>query len=117
MAEFPDRTAAEGIGLASITVLEILNGIGRLDPSRRRDEPAERFEGILNDFFEDRILAWTLADARTCAHIMEAGRRKGEPLDDHLPDAMIAAAAASRGLGVVMHDVDSSPVVPPSGAQ
>ena len=106
MAEFLDRVAAEGIGLASITVWEILNGIGRLDPGRRRDELAERFEGILDDFFEDRVLAWTLADAKTCAQIMEAKRRKGEPLDDHLPDAMIAATAVSRGLDVVTRDVD-----------
>ena len=105
VAEFLDRIAAAGIGLASITVWEILNGIGRLDPGQRRDELAERFEGILDDFFEDRVLDWTLADAKACAHIMEARRREGEPLDDHLPDAMIAAAAAARGLGVVTRDV------------
>ena len=29
------------------------------------------------------------------------GRRRGEPLDDHVPDAFIAAAAATRGLVVV----------------
>lgn len=32
---------------------------------------------------------------------MEAKRRLGEPLDDHLPDAMIAAAAVTRGLTVL----------------
>lgn len=106
MAEFLDRVAAEGIGRASITAWEVLGGIGRLDPGRRRDELAERFEGILDDFFEDRVLPWTLADAKASADIMEARRRKGEPLDDHLPDAMIAAAAAARGLGVVTRDVD-----------
>lgn len=105
VAEFLGRVAAERIGLASITVWEILSGIGRLDPGRRRDELAERFEGILDDFFEDRVLDWTLADAKACAHIMEARRREGEPLDDHLPDAMIVAAAAARGLGVVTLDV------------
>ena len=54
---FLDRIAAEGIGLVSITVWEILNGIGRLDPGRRRHELAERFEGILDDLFEDRVPA------------------------------------------------------------
>lgn len=106
VAEFLDRVAAEGIGLASITVWEILNGIGRLDPGRRRDELAERLHGILDDFFEDRVLGWTLADARACAHVMEAKRRQGEPLDNHLPDAMLAGTAASRGLAVVTRNVD-----------
>ena len=37
---------------------------------------------------------------------MEDKRRRGEALDDHLPDAMIAAAAATRGLGVVTRNMD-----------
>ncbi len=101
VAKFLDRIAEEGIGLASITVWEILNGIGRLDPGRRRDDLAERFQGLLDEFFEGRILDWTPADARACAYIMEEKRRRGEPLDDHLPDAFLAAAAACRGLAVV----------------
>ena len=32
---------------------------------------------------------------------MEAKRRRGESLDDHLPDAFLAAAAARRRLSVV----------------
>ncbi len=101
VAKFLDRIAEEGIGLASITVWEILNGIGRLDPGRRRDDLAGRFEGLLDELFEGRIFDWTPADARACAHIMEEKRRRGEPLDDHLADAFLAAAAACRGLAVV----------------
>ena len=98
---FLDRIAADGIGLASITVWDVLNGLGRLEPGRRRDDLAQRFEGLLDDLFEDRIFDWTLADARACARIVEGKRRQGEPLDGHLPDAMLAATAACRGLGVV----------------
>ena len=101
VAKFLDRIAGEGIGLASITVWEILNGIGRLDPGRRRDDLVERFQGLLDELFEGRIVDWTLADAQACARIMEEKRRQGEPLDDHLPDAFLAAAAACRGLAVV----------------
>ena len=101
VAEFLDRIAGDGIGLASITVWEILNGIGRLDPGRRRDNLAERFQGLLDELFEGRIFDWTLADAHACACIMEEKRRRGEPLDDHLPDAFLAAVAACRGLTVV----------------
>ena len=96
-----DAIADEGLGLATVTVWEILDGIGRLPAGRRRDALAERFHDLLDELFEDRIVDWSLADARTCARIMEDKRRRGEPLDDHVPDAFLAASAASRGLAVL----------------
>ena len=101
VATFLDSIERDGIGLASVTVWEVLDGIGRLSPGRRRDDLATRFHDLLDELFEDRIIDWSLADARTCARIMEDRRRRGEPLDDHIPDAFLAAAAASRGLAVV----------------
>ena len=101
VAKFLDGIYAEGIGLASITVWEILNGIGRLEPGKRREELAERFNGILDDIFDKRIFAWTIADAQACACIMEEKRRRGEPLDGHLPDVMLAGTAARHGLAIV----------------
>lgn len=101
-----DAIEAEGIGLAPITVWEVLDGIGRLDPGKRRTDLSERFRDLLDDLFEDRIVDWTLADAQACARIMEDKRRRGESLDDHLPDAIIAATAATRGLGVVTRDMN-----------
>lgn len=105
VAAFLDQIAAEGIGLASITVWEILNGIGRLDPGRRRNELSDRFQDLLDDLFEDRVFDWTLEDARTCAGMMEAKRRRGEPLDDHLADAFLAAVASRLGATVVTRNV------------
>ena len=100
-AAFRDSIAEEGLGIASVTVWEILNGIGQLDPGRRRRDLAGRFQDLLDDLFEDRVIAWSAADALVCARIMEDKRRRGEPLDDHVPDAFLAAAAAVRGLTVV----------------
>jgi predicted nucleic acid-binding protein len=105
VARFLDRIATEGIGLSAVTVREILNGIGRLDPGRRREDLTERFQGILDDLFEDRIFDWTVADARACALILEHKRRRGEPLDDQLPDAMIAGTAVRHGLGIVTRNL------------
>ena len=101
VAAFLDGIEADGIGLASITVREVLDGIGRLAPGKRRRGLADRFHDLLDELFEDRIVEWTLADARACARIMEDKRRRGEALDDHVPDAFLAAAAATRGLAVV----------------
>lgn len=96
-----DAIAEGGIGLASVTVWEVLDGIGRLDPGRRREELLERFQAVLEDLFEGRVLAWTVEDARACADVMETKRRRGEPLDDHLPDAMLAGTAIRHGLAIV----------------
>jgi len=101
VAAFLDAIEADGIGLASITVWEVLDGIGRLASGKRRRGLADRFHDLLDELFEDRIVEWTLADARECARIMEDKRRRGEALDDHVPDAFLAAAVATRGLAVV----------------
>ena len=101
VARFLDTIASEGIGLASITVWEILNGIGQLEPGKRRKDIAERFQGILDDTFKERIFDWTAADARLCTGIMEKKRRRGESLDSHLPDAMLAGTAIHHGLVIV----------------
>ena len=101
VAGFHDSIADEGLGLASITVWKVLDGIGRLAPGRRRHGLANRFHDLLDELFENRIVDWTLADAQACARIMEDKRRRGEPLDDNVPDAFLAVAASTRGLTVL----------------
>ena len=101
VAAFLDSIADEGLGLSSVTVWEVLDGIGRINPGRRRRDLADRFQDLLDELFEDRIIDWSQADAQACARIMEDKRRRGEPLDDHVPDAFLAAAAATRGLAIV----------------
>ena len=92
---------AEGIGLSVISVWDILNGISQLDLDKRRKILAERFYRMLDEMFVDRIFNWTLNHARICAQIMEVRRRSGKPLDNHLPNAMIASTAKYLGLIVV----------------
>ena len=101
VAWFLDAIADEGIGISTITIWEILNGIGRLTTEQRREELAMRFRNILEDVFEDRVLDWTASDALECAVIMIIKRRMGESLDHRLPDGMLAGAASSRNLTIV----------------
>ena len=68
---------------------------------RRRRGLADRFQDLHDDLFEDRIVEWSLANAQACARIMEETRRRGEALDDHVPDAFLAAAAATRGRAII----------------
>lgn len=101
VARFLDRVAGNGLHVSAITVWEILNGIGRLGHAARRTDLARRFRDTLTLVLADNVLDWTEADAEACARIMEDKRRLGEPLDSHLPDAMLAGTAASRGLALV----------------
>ena len=80
--------------------------MGRLAPGRRRRSPADRFDDLLDHLFQDRIVDWSQADAQACARIMEGQRRRREPLDDHVPDAFLAAAATTRGLAIVTTNTD-----------
>ena len=98
---FLDRIGARKLAIASVTAWEILNGLGRMASGGRRSDLADRFHGFRERLFEDRVLAWTFEDARTCAGIMEAKRRRGESLDARLPDAFLAAAAVRRGLVII----------------
>ncbi len=86
-AAYLASVADEGLGMASVTVWKILDGIGRRALGQRRVDLARRFRNLLDDLFEDRVVDWSLADAHVCARIIEAKRWRGERLDDHVPDA------------------------------
>ena len=101
VAWFLDAIAHEGIGISTVTIWEILSGIGRLTAAQRREELAMRFRNMLEDVFEDRVIDWTASDALECAVIMIIRRRMGESLDHRLPDGMFAGAASSRNLTIV----------------
>ncbi len=101
VSRFLDSIDIEGIGLSTITVWEILNGISRLDHGGRRRNLSNRFQELVEVQFEERVIDWTRADAYACASIMEHKRRRGESLDDHFPDACLAATAICRGLSIV----------------
>ena len=74
-----DLHAGEGLGLATITVWEILNGIGKLPSGRRRDGLEGRFRGVVDDYFAGvavnrglKIISRNLADFRnTGAEIID----------------------------------------------
>lgn len=96
-----DRHAQDGFWVSVITVWEIHNGIRLLEPGKRRDDLNERFNAAVAALFRGRVVPWSLQEASACAEIMEIKRRSGRSLDDHLPDAMIAATAKCRELILV----------------
>ncbi len=61
VVRFLDSIADEGIGLASVSVWEVPNGIGHLAPGRCRRNLVARLHDLLDEFFEGRTVDWTLA--------------------------------------------------------
>ena len=57
VAAYLDSIADDGLGLASITVWEVLDCIGRLAPGHCRRGLVDRFHDLLDELFEDRIVA------------------------------------------------------------
>ena len=105
VVSFLDSIESERIGVSTITIWEILNGIGRMALGRRREDIFNRFAKILEELFEDQIVEWSLEHARECARIMEVKRSIGEALDDHIPDSFLAAVASCNGLTVLTRNV------------
>lgn len=85
---------AEQLALTSITVGELLTGVGQLADERRKDTLLTGIEQVLSDF-SGHILAFDDAAARRYATVRVEGRRSGRPIS--VEDGMIAAICLSHG--------------------
>jgi predicted nucleic acid-binding protein len=95
-----DAAGVSGLAIAAVTRWEIRYGLALLPEGKRRDELILRFDGFLAELLGAGVLDFTSSAAEACAEIMARKRALGEPLDDHLPDAMIAGTAAAAGFTV-----------------
>jgi predicted nucleic acid-binding protein len=96
-----DAQDADQLFLTTITVAELLFGIGSAPSGRRKDTLAAAFEGLV-ELYEDRILAFDLDAARAFAGIAVNARQAGQSLP--LADGYIAAIAAVRGFAIATRD-------------
>lgn len=99
-----DEQAAETLYLSSVTVAELLFGIGALPDGRRKDKLATLLDGILG-LFEGRILPFDTAAARRYADLAVAARRSGKGFPT--PDGYIAAIATAHGFAVATRDASA----------
>lgn len=97
-----DAQAAETLYLSSVTLAELLFGIGTLPAGRRKDALARTLDGLL-ELFRDRVLAFDSDAARHYAELAVAARTAGKGFST--PDGYIAAIAAARGFSVATRDV------------
>ena len=97
-----DEQAAETLFLTSVTLAELLFGIGALPVGRRKDVLVNTLDGLLA-LFGDRVLAFDTDAARHYAKLAVTARAAGKGFPT--PDGYIAAIATARGFIVATRDV------------
>jgi toxin FitB len=96
-----DAQAAETLFLSSITVAELLFGIGALPAGKRKDTLAAALDDVL-DLFAARILPFDTEAARRYADLGVKARAAGKDLPT--ADGYIAAITAAHGFAVASRD-------------
>lgn len=96
-----DAQVSDTLFLTSVTIAELLFGIGSLPAGRRKSSPSEVFEGLAA-LFEGRVLDFDTRAGRHYADIAIKARASGKGFP--LPDGYIAAIAARHGYAVATRD-------------
>jgi predicted nucleic acid-binding protein len=93
--------AIETLYLSSVTVAELLFGIGSLPVGKRKDMLAQTLDGLMR-LFRDRVLPFDIDAAQCFAKLAVTAKVAGRGFPT--PDGYIAAIAASRGFIVASRD-------------
>ncbi|HUG61970.1 MAG TPA: type II toxin-antitoxin system VapC family toxin [Methylomirabilota bacterium] len=99
-----DAQAAETMFLSSITVAELLFGIGALPAGKRKDALAAALHDVL-DVFAARTMPFDTSIARRYADLAVSARAAGKGFPT--PDGYIAAIAAAHGFTVASRDTSA----------
>lgn len=95
------KQAIETMYLSSITLAELLYGIGALPRGKRKVLLTKALDGLMG-LFRDRVLPFNADAARRYAELAVSARAAGQGF--LTPDGYIAAIAASRGYDVATRD-------------
>lgn len=96
-----NEQVAETLYLSSVTLAELLYGIGNLPSGQRKDMLTDMLDGLL-ELFGDRILPFDTMAARAYAKLAVSARAAGQGFPT--PDGYIAAIAAAHGFMVATRD-------------
>ena len=99
-----DEQAAETLYLSSVTIAELMFGIGALPKGNRKDKLASALDGVM-ELFADRVLPFDIDAARHYADLAVKARAAGKGFPT--PDGCIAAIAASKGFVVATRDTSA----------
>lgn len=99
-----DAQVAETLFLPSVTVAELLFGIGALPNGKRKTMLTARIDSLLGEF-AGRILSFDALAARHYADLAVKARAGGKGFPT--PDGYIAAIAAVHGFAVASRDTSA----------
>lgn len=111
-----DDQPAESIWLSSITVFEARYGLALLPAGRRKDLLEQRFEELVQDDLQNRVLLFDINAAAHAAQLAADRKTCGRPVD--MRDTFIAGIALARRATLATRNVGhfddlSVPVVNP----
>lgn len=102
--DWMDAQNAETLYITSVTVAELLFGVGVLPDGRRKQKLAATLDGMLH-LFEGRILPFDTDAARRYSDLAVAARNAGKGFPT--PDGYIAAIAVAHGFTVASRDASA----------
>lgn len=89
-----DDQPAESIWVSSITVFEARFGIDLLASGKRKEILKERFDQLLQEDLENRVLLFDVNAAEQAAQLAAQRKERGRPVD--MRDTFIAGIALAR---------------------
>ncbi len=98
-----DARSVADLYVTSVTVAELLYGVERLPPGRRRAGLGAAVGDLITVDFAGRVLPFDAAAAVTYAQVVAERERAGHPIG--MADAMIAAVALEVGAVLVTRNV------------
>jgi hypothetical protein len=99
-----DAQAAETLFLSTVTIAELMFGVGALPRGKRRKNLTAALEGVMT-MFETRILPFDTNAAQRYAELAVRARAAGKGFPT--PDGYIAAIAAAHGFAVATRDTSA----------
>lgn len=111
-----DDQPAESIWLSSITLFEARYGLGLMVAGQRKSWLEQRFEELLQDDLQNRVLLFDINAATHAAQLAADRKTRGRPVD--MRDTFIAGIALARRATLATRNVRhfddlSVPVVNP----
>ena len=98
-----DALPKSDIGLTTISIAEILYGIGSLPEGKKKRRLLEAATAIFNDYFSGRIFAFDQLAAVEYADVVIQRERIGVPIS--MPDAQIAAICRVSGAAFATRNI------------
>lgn len=97
-----DAQSADTLYLSSVTVAELLYGVGVMPQGARKSRNDQLIDALMS-MFAGRVLAFDHEAARRFSEMAIAGKAAGRPLSRE--DGYIAATAAANGFAVATRNI------------